>query len=221
MRTDATHGLEARKQPRQARSQATVDAIFEATIQVLLAEGLPRLTTIRVAERAGVSVGTLYQYFPQKQALLFAVLQRHLDRVAKTVEDAALSVHGANLAHMVRTIVTAFVRIKTENLEESRALFAVAAELDSRDYVLSIKERNRAALQAMLQTAVDAQFDDIATVTFMLAGIMVGPIHLLLEGTPSARMLRLLPEQLVSVCLAYLERQALAPQPAQGAVEAR
>ncbi|MBB5192563.1 AcrR family transcriptional regulator [Silvimonas terrae] len=213
MRTDTTPGLDARKQPRQARSQATVDAIFEATIQVLLAEGLPRLTTIRVAERAGVSVGTLYQYYPQKQALLFAVLQRHLDRVAKTVEDAALSVRGACLAQMVRTIVTAFVQIKTENLAESRALFAVAAELDSREYVLTIKERNRAALQAMLETAADARFDDVATVTFMFAGIMIGPIHLLLEGNPSARMLRLLPEQLVSVCLAWLEREARPPLP--------
>ncbi len=58
--------------PRQARSQATVDAIFEATIQVLLKDGLPRLTTIRVAERAGASVGTLYQYYSHKEALLFA-----------------------------------------------------------------------------------------------------------------------------------------------------
>ncbi|ABE33346.1 bacterial regulatory s, tetR family protein [Paraburkholderia xenovorans LB400] len=74
MRTSNGQGLNARKQPQQARSQATVDAIFDATIQVLLADGLQRLTTIRVAERAGVSVGTLYQYFPQKQALLFAVL---------------------------------------------------------------------------------------------------------------------------------------------------
>ncbi|GGP25229.1 TetR/AcrR family transcriptional regulator [Silvimonas amylolytica] len=208
MRTEPIYALDARKQPRQARSQATVDAIFEATIQVLLAEGLPRLTTIRVAERAGVSVGTLYQYFPQKQALLFAVLQRHLERVAQTVEDAAHAMHGATLAQMVKTIVTAFVQIKTENLEESRALYAVAAELDSRDYVLGIKQRNRAALEAMLKTASDAQFDDIATVTFMFAGVLIGPIQVLLEGPPSADMLRMLPAQLESVCLGYLEREA-------------
>ena len=55
MRTDNGQGLDARKQPQQARSQATVDAIFDATIQVLLGDGLQRLTTIRVAERAGVS----------------------------------------------------------------------------------------------------------------------------------------------------------------------
>ncbi|GGP23230.1 TetR/AcrR family transcriptional regulator [Silvimonas iriomotensis] len=211
MRTDSLPTLDARKRPRQARSQATVDTIFEATIQVLLAEGLPRLTTIRVAERAGVSVGTLYQYYPQKQALLFAVLQRHLEQVARTVDEAALSMHGATLAQMVRTIVTAFVKIKTQNLAESRALYAVATELDSREYVQSIKQRNRAALEAMLRTASDARFADISTVTFMFAGVMIGPIQVLLEGEPTPEMLKLLPEQLVSVCLGYLEREALRP----------
>ena len=56
------NALNPRKKPAQSRSKVTVDAIFEATIQVLLADGLQRLTTTRVAERAGVSVGTLYQY---------------------------------------------------------------------------------------------------------------------------------------------------------------
>lgn len=62
-----------RKQPVQERSRATVEAVLEATLQVLLREGLAGLTTTRVAERAGVSVGTLYQYFPDKQSLVMAL----------------------------------------------------------------------------------------------------------------------------------------------------
>ena len=77
-----------RKMPRQARASATLEAILEATIQVLLATGTARLTTTRVAERAGVSVGTMYQYFPNKQALLYAVTGRYLDIVADSVERA-------------------------------------------------------------------------------------------------------------------------------------
>src|SRR5215470_16463733 len=80
--------LTPRKSPRQDRSIATVDAIFEATIQVLLSDGVSRLNTTRVAHRAGVSVGTLYQYFPNKQALLFAVLDRHLATLADAIEKA-------------------------------------------------------------------------------------------------------------------------------------
>jgi AcrR family transcriptional regulator len=207
MRTDNEQALEARKQPRQARSQATVDAIFEATIQVLLAEGLQRLTTIRIAERAGVSVGTLYQYFPQKQALLFAVLQRHLERVMTAMEDAATSVHYASISVMVKTVVTAFVNAKTANLEESRALYAVALELDSRGYVSEVQARNRKALENMLKTASDAHFDDIAMTTFMFAGALIGPIRLLLEGKSSQAMIRKFRDQLESLCLGYLERE--------------
>lgn len=208
MRTDNGQGLNARKQPQQARSQATVDAIFDATIQVLLAEGLQRLTTIRVAERAGVSVGTLYQYFPQKQALLFAVLQRHLERVVSATEAAAGTAHNATLSAMVKAVVAAFVKAKTENLDESRALYAVALELDSRDYVREVQTRSRVALEAMLKTASDAQFDDIPTTTFMFMGALAGPVRSLLESKPPPSMIRKLRGQLESLCLGYLEREA-------------
>src|SRR6516164_10394325 len=78
--------LEPRKSPVQARSAASVDAILEATIQVLLSVGKERLTTTRVARRAGVSVGTLYQYFPNKSSLLQGALKRHLDEVKEAVD---------------------------------------------------------------------------------------------------------------------------------------
>ena len=70
-----------RKWPVQARSEATVSALFEASIQVLLAAGYRKLTTTRVAERAGVSVGTLYQYFPNRQALIICVIERYLEDI--------------------------------------------------------------------------------------------------------------------------------------------
>src|SRR5580698_749848 len=82
--------FEPRKTPVQARSTVTVEAIAEATVQVLLSHGTDRLTTTKVAERAGVSVGTLYQYFPNKQSLLFAVLEDHLDKVSAAVEAACV-----------------------------------------------------------------------------------------------------------------------------------
>src|SRR5215471_4701662 len=84
----ARSGVHPRKTPVQARATVTVGAISEATIQVLLRQGAHRLTTTRVAERAGVSVGTLYQYYPNKESLLFAVLADHLDRVAAAVDAA-------------------------------------------------------------------------------------------------------------------------------------
>ena len=88
MSTTTISALKPRKTPVQARAEVTVEAICEATIQVLLSHGAERLTTTRVAERAGVSVGTLYQYYPNKRSLLFAVLEHHLNNVAGRVEVA-------------------------------------------------------------------------------------------------------------------------------------
>ena len=62
-----------RRTPKQERARATVDAILEATAQLLVAEGTGRVSTNRIAKRAGVSVGTLYQYFPDKNAIIRAV----------------------------------------------------------------------------------------------------------------------------------------------------
>jgi AcrR family transcriptional regulator len=67
----ATHSISSRKLPKQVRSADLVAAILDAAVQVLAKEGARRFTTARVAERAGVSIGSLYQYFPNKAAILF------------------------------------------------------------------------------------------------------------------------------------------------------
>ena len=81
MASSAPLQIEPRKQPVQGRSTATVEALYQASIQVLLELGYRKLTTTRVAERAGVSVGSLYQYFPNREALIAAVIARHLESV--------------------------------------------------------------------------------------------------------------------------------------------
>ncbi len=115
-----------------------------------------------------MSVGSLYQCYPQKQALLFAVLQRYLGAVSDTLVGAAESAYHATLAEMVRTVVGAFVKAKTRNVDASRALYRVAAELDSHAFVRGIEARNQAAFAAMLASASDAEFNDIATASFIV-----------------------------------------------------
>src|SRR4030088_2040111 len=117
--------LEPRKSPVQARSAASVDAILEATIQVLLQVGKERLTTTRVASRAGVSVGTLYQYFPNKSALLQAALKRHLDAVTEAVELVCKEQEGETLRHMATALITTFFQAKMRDAKTSIALYSV------------------------------------------------------------------------------------------------
>src|SRR5713101_5149156 len=77
-----------RRIPRQARAGETVALILEATAQVLEAGGMPAFTTNAVAERAGVSIGTLYQYFADKNALLLALARQQMKRALGDVAQA-------------------------------------------------------------------------------------------------------------------------------------
>src|SRR3984885_9090493 len=147
--------FEPRKTPVQARSTVTVEAISEATIQVLLSQGAERLTTTRVAERAGVSVGTLYQYYPNKRSLLFAVLERHMNDVATKVEAACESACHKPLAEMIREMVEAFVDAKMERADISVALYRVSADVGGPALIKRINQRSRKTVEAMLETASD------------------------------------------------------------------
>lgn len=74
-----------RKKPRQARAAATIGAIVEAAAQILQKEGEEGLTTAKIAERAGVSIGSLYQYFPNREAVLLALIRRERDEIGAKV----------------------------------------------------------------------------------------------------------------------------------------
>jgi AcrR family transcriptional regulator len=96
-----------RKLPRQARAQATVHAILEATVQILEREGLDAATTTRIAEVAGVSVGSLYQYFSHRDAILHALQEREFERALELMNSVLAR---ANLAKKPRETLTAVMQ---------------------------------------------------------------------------------------------------------------
>ncbi|MDL5602028.1 TetR family transcriptional regulator [Bacillus subtilis] len=116
-----TARISSRKQPQQARSAELVSAILQAAIQVLAKEGAARFTTARVAEKAGVSVGSLYQYFPNKAAILFRLQSDEwvqtttmLQRILENQETPPLD--------RLRTLVHAFIRSECEEAQMRGAL---------------------------------------------------------------------------------------------------
>ncbi len=158
-----------------------MDAIFDATIQVLLADGSTRLNTTRVAQRAGVSVGTLYQYFPNKQALLFAVLERHLAMLASALEAACDDHRGATVEAMAEAVVKAYLKAKTRQCEVSRALYLIAIELDARGAVETATRRGEQALSVMLSTADDGYFPDPDVVAQIWLAAVYGTVRAFYE----------------------------------------
>ena len=202
MRAQAS--FEPRKTPIQARSTVTVEAIWEATIQVLLEVGPDRLTTTRVAERAGVSVGTLYQYFPNKHSLLFSVAERHLNRVADAVERACERNRGQPVSTMIESVVEAFVEAKMERADVSMALYAAATGREKTALVKKVEKRAGVALASMLATAPDVQFSDLPFTTLMLFSAMGGATRAVLEAGATPKMVRLLRKQLVQLGRGFL-----------------
>jgi len=197
--------LEPRKRPRQARATVTVDAIFEATIQVLLVEGPHRLTTTRVAQRAGVSVGTMYQYFPHKQALLHALNERYLDNLAQQVETACQAQHGKDIAQMVTALVDTYWAAKTARSDVTRALYRSVVELDTEALIEAFGQRVDAATSAMFTSAADARFADLSLVNTTLLTAIFGAVRSVFERNLPPALGSDVHRQLVLMCVSYLE----------------
>lgn len=146
-----------RKVPRQQRSRDMVDRIVAAARDVLVADGYDRLTTNRVADRAGISPGSLYQYFPDKSAIVEEVTARYVDRLAEDVVAALVDHVTDEPAAMARTTAEALLTA----LERDPTLLRVVWEelpasrhLDDR---LGLERRVRDVLRAYLGGRLQAQ----------------------------------------------------------------
>ncbi|WP_024555111.1 TetR/AcrR family transcriptional regulator [Franconibacter helveticus 513] len=197
--------LKPRKTPLQARSTATVEALHTATIQVLTREGLSRCTTTRVARRAGMSVGSLYQYYPNRDALLAAVLENHLDGIATAVETVCRQQQGANTAEMARALAAAFLAAKLRDPQESRALYAVAAERGGAQQAAQAYGRMAASITAMLASASNKTFADPALIATVTLSSLIGPVRAVLEGHTPPGFEAALETQLIVLLSAWLQ----------------
>ena len=118
--------INPRKKASQERSRATVDALVEATARILVREGFDKASTNRIAEVAGVSVGSLYQYFPSKEALVAAVIERHNQEIMQTVRGELAEVASQPMEQGVRKLVA--VAVKAHRVDPEAASRACGAD---------------------------------------------------------------------------------------------
>lgn len=147
-----------RKSPRQRRSVDTVETIVEAAVRILRRDGYAGLTTRRVAEVAGVSVGSLYQYFPNRQAIVADLVRRRVTAFIAAVEAADIPA-AADLRTAIVAMMAAFLAEKRDSLWLSAVLQGAMGEVQGRQI---IGERLRAAapaLAARLSLATGAPID--------------------------------------------------------------
>jgi len=145
--------ISSRKQPKQARSTELVAAILEAAVQVLAKEGAQRFTAARVAEKAGVSVGSLYQYFPNKAAILFR-LQSDEWRQTSDLLRGILEENSRPPLPRLRRLVHAFIRSECEEAAIRGALDDAAPLYRDAPEAREAKASGKAIIQAFMREAL-------------------------------------------------------------------
>ena len=194
--------LKPRKTPIQARSNASVNAILQATVQVLLKEGLARITTKRIAARAGVSVGTLYQYFPNKSSLLYVLYRQRLDSFAVDFQEACTAARGAELDEMAEVLASAFVKSKFgDNTETSVALYAAAGNCDG---CRRMRTRTAKVMADTIATASDRIVTNPSRVARMLFSAMAGISQDIIAAELSRNTMREMERELAQLLRACL-----------------
>ncbi len=132
-----------RKNPLQARAENTLHSIFEATAQLLHRDGIERLTTNRIAERAGFSIGTLYQYFPNKQAILLAMAEYERKKVTLQITQATINTRHLPLDEVIRRIVRLYLQAFNRRLRVRHLI--LKAMLGSGDLNAFLAETSKTA----------------------------------------------------------------------------
>ena len=157
-----------RKQASQERSRATVDALIEATARILVREGFDKASTNRIAEEAGVSIGSLYQYYPSKEALVAAVIDRHNQELMRVVRAALAKVAALPIAQAVRKIVA--VAIDAHRIDPK--LHRVLAEQIPRTGRLEKVEPFKREYYALFRDYLEGHRDKLRNVDLGLAAFV-------------------------------------------------
>jgi AcrR family transcriptional regulator len=157
-----------RKSASQERSRLTVDTILEATTRVLMKEGYDRASTNKIAAMAGVSIGSVYQYFPSKEALVAAVSERHTREVLQLMRNVLNKV----AARPVEVAAREFVTVAIEGHRVNPRLHRVLAEQIPRIGRLQNVEAINRDAHALIRGYLDAHRDEIDVADIDLAAFI-------------------------------------------------
>lgn len=160
--------IKPRKVASQERSRATVEALIEATARILVRDGFEKASTNRIAELAGVSVGSLYQYFPGKESLIAAVIERHQQEIMQTVRDELAGVLDMPVEQAVRKLVAIAVKAHRVDPKLHRVLAEQIPRVGKLEKVASFNSENYALFRTYLESHRDElAVDDLELASFV------------------------------------------------------
>jgi AcrR family transcriptional regulator len=140
-----------RKRPRQERSQQTVDAILQAAARVLVRDGFDRTSTNRVADEAGVSIGSLYQYFPSKEALVATLVERHTDEMLARLRASLPELVALPLPRAARRVVELILAAHAVEPELHRVFVEQVPRVGRLDRLHDVERQAMTIVRALLE----------------------------------------------------------------------
>lgn len=195
-----------RKVATQERSRATVDAILEATARILVKDGYDRASTNRIADAAGVSIGSLYQYFPSKEALVAALIERHMDKMWSLIRDAMVRTQGAPLRKAARDLVRVMIEAHAVDPKLHKVIVEQVPRVGRLEHVYDVE----ANVTALTQAYLEAHRDEVRVRDLSMAAFVV--VHIVEALTHAAVLMRpqILGEPLIDeiteVIVRYLQK---------------
>lgn len=194
-----------RKSPAQSRSRATVEAILDAAAHILVTHGIAAASTNRVAETAGVSIGSLYQYFPNKSALIGALRRRHAEAMRSEILQLAGPAASAPLPEAVRCLIHAVMQAHRIDPDLHRILAQEAPRTDFADSRGDIDHDLRSVICALLRAR---QNEILPTNPELAAAMLVRLVDALIHAAVIDNALDATPQEvedeIVRVLLRYL-----------------
>jgi AcrR family transcriptional regulator len=194
-----------RKEPRQARSQATVDAILTATARVLVRDGYDRASTNRVAETAGVSVGSLYQYFPTKEALVAALIDRHMTQMTSLLETNIDELRDAPLAIATRALVKLMLAAHAQNPRLHKIFTEQVPRMGRMSCFYEIERRMGERIRAYLEGhAKELRTKNLDLSVFIVVCVVEALTHMTVVDHPGRFDEEELTDEITSLVLRYV-----------------
>jgi AcrR family transcriptional regulator len=200
--------ISSRKEPRQARSTELVGAILEAAAQVLATEGAQRFTTARVAEKAGVSVGSLYQYFPNKASILFKLQSDEWRRTSNLLRVILEDAQRPALERL-RTLVHTFIRSECDEAAMRVALNDAAPLYRDAPEAREARASGDRTLQIFMREALPEASESARALAGELITATLSKVGKHFSESPrNAEEIEAYAEAMADMFCAYLERLA-------------
>jgi AcrR family transcriptional regulator len=197
-------GKVSRRQPQQRRARHTVEAVLDAVVRILKREGFARVTTNRVAAVAGVSIGSVYQYFPDKRAIFVALHERHVKAIDRMVEAKLLEHAASPLDTLLRAMVEAMIEAHEGDPELYELLYAEVPHKaeGTRDFAVRVHGAFRLAIAAKASEMGTAR--DLDAAVFVVTHMVEALSHGAVLRRPAGMSLATAKEEAVRAVLAYL-----------------